>query len=83
MFLFFFVLLLLLLLMANGTIFLIYYVILSGIKGSSDGTLKLWRGKTCVHTFVGHTGWSYYFCHTVFFSPLLRGGQLFLRYSLV
>ncbi|XP_042494944.1 phospholipase A-2-activating protein [Macadamia integrifolia] len=23
--------------------------------GSSDSTLKLWRGKTCLHTFVGHT----------------------------
>lgn len=25
-------------------------------SGSSDTTLKLWRGKTCAHTFVGHTG---------------------------
>ncbi|URE01794.1 PUL domain [Musa troglodytarum] len=22
--------------------------------GSSDSTLKLWRGRTCLHTFVGH-----------------------------
>lgn len=37
------------------------------IIGSSDGTLKLWRGKTCLHTFVGHKGWSFYFYHAVFF----------------
>ncbi|GLT55414.1 hypothetical protein SLA2020_285370 [Shorea laevis] len=25
------------------------------VTGSSDATLKVWRGKTCIHTFVGHT----------------------------
>ncbi|KAL5987129.1 hypothetical protein ACLOJK_041125 [Asimina triloba] len=29
-------------------------LVLKGYSGSSDGTLKLWRGRTCVHTFVGH-----------------------------
>jgi len=25
--------------------------------GSTDTTLKLWKGKTCLHTFAGHSGW--------------------------
>ena len=27
--------------------------------GSTDTTLKLWKGKTCLHTFAGHSGWSH------------------------
>lgn len=58
------------------------------IIGSSDGTLKLWRGKTCLHTFVGHRGWSFYFYHAVFFLLLHYVvakclSQMFLRHSLV
>jgi len=28
----------------------------SHILGSSDTTLKTWKGKTCLHTFQGHAG---------------------------
>lgn len=36
------------------------------ILGSSDSTLKLWKGRTCLHTFQGHTGLCFCF---LFFSP--------------
>lgn len=32
------------------------FTISYGYPGSSDATLKLWKGKTCIQTFVGHTG---------------------------
>ncbi|RWW24542.1 hypothetical protein GW17_00011160 [Ensete ventricosum] len=34
----------------------VYYIDIDFIVGlgSSDSTLKLWRGRTCLHTFVGH-----------------------------
>lgn len=38
--------------------------------GSSDATLKVWRGKTCIHTFVGHTG-MFLFSFFTFFSLIV------------
>lgn len=32
----------------------VYYF--NGYPGSSDTTVKLWKGKTCLHTFSGHSG---------------------------
>lgn len=30
------------------------------VLGSSESTMKLWKGRTCLHTFVGHAGLFYF-----------------------
>lgn len=34
----------------------LYSYFLVWFAGSSDASIKLWKGKTCQHTFLGHTG---------------------------